>query len=68
MKKRFSIWGREYDSAHDVEIIQVETNPQAILDGLVGKTLTIDNGKAKKKSKVRKYSWLRIVENGDGKA
>lgn len=66
--KRYSIIGREYGSDHDVEIIQVESNPQAVLDGLVNKTLTIQHSiflskGAGKKSKVRKYTWLRIVDN-----
>jgi hypothetical protein len=65
MKPRYSIWGREFGADHDVEIISVETNPQAVLDGLMQKTLkvkpTIMGGG--KKSKIRKYEWLRIVEN-----
>ena len=66
--KRFSIWGREYGADHDVELAQVDSNPQPVLDGLAEKTLTINHDifkSAKKKSKIRKYSWLKIVENGD---
>jgi hypothetical protein len=36
------------------------------LDGLAAKTLTIKHSivdTAKKKTKIRKYSWLRIVDN-----
>jgi hypothetical protein len=63
--KRFSIWGREYQSDHDVEIIQVESNPQAVVDGLVQKKLSISHSvfPGGKKSQIRKYQWLRIVEN-----
>jgi hypothetical protein len=67
MTARYSIWGREYGANHDVELAQVECNPQAVLDAFGQKTLTIRHGifetTKKKQSKVRKYSWLRIVEN-----
>jgi hypothetical protein len=68
MTARYSIWGREYGADHDVEILQVNANPQAVLDGLINKSLTISHGQFKgaKKSKIRKYTWLRIVENNDG--
>jgi hypothetical protein len=64
-KRRYSIWGQEYGADRDVEIVQVDSNPQAVLDGLMQKTLTIRHGLFgnAKKSKVRKYEWLRIVEN-----
>jgi hypothetical protein len=64
--KRYSIWGREYGSDHDVELIQVDGNPQPVLNGLASKTLTIKHSiveTTKKKTKIRKYSWLRIVDN-----
>jgi hypothetical protein len=57
--KRYSVWGKEYGSDHDVELIQVDGNPQCVLDGLAAKTLAIK----KKQSKLRRYSGLRIVEN-----
>jgi hypothetical protein len=66
MKKRFSIWGREYGSDHDVELAQVDGNPQAVIDGYVKMTLTLKPSIfdiKKKKTKIRKYTWLRIVEN-----
>jgi hypothetical protein len=65
MKQRYSIWGREYGADHDVEIVQVNANPRAVVDGLMAKTLTISSSmfKGGRKTKVRKYSWLRIVEN-----
>jgi hypothetical protein len=66
MKRRYSIWGREYCSDHDVEIIQVDSNPQAALDGLMNKTLRVSKDGVLKKTTMRKYTWLRIVENVDG--
>lgn len=64
--RRYSIWGREYGADHDVELAQVDGDPQPVLDGFAAKTLTIKHSivtSNKKKSKVRKYTWLRIVEN-----
>ena len=65
MKQRYSIWGREYGSDHDVEIVQVNSNPREIVAGLSEKTLSVNHSAfpGGKKTKVRKYSWLRIVEN-----
>lgn len=64
--KRYSIWGREYGADHDVELAQVDGNPQPVLDAFAAKTLTLQNSimvSARKKSKIRKFTWLRIVEN-----
>ncbi|MEH2525830.1 MULTISPECIES: hypothetical protein [unclassified Bradyrhizobium] len=66
MKRRYSIFGREYGSDRDVELAQCDNNPQAVMDGLMRKTLTIKHSvleTSKKQSRVRKYTWLRIVEN-----
>lgn len=66
MKQRYSIWGREYGSDHDVEIIQVNSNPETMRKALGLKTLSITHnafGGVKKKSKTTRYSYLRIVEN-----
>jgi hypothetical protein len=54
-KRRYSIWGRELGADHDVELAQVDSNPQPILDALISKVMP--------KTKTRKYTWLRIVEN-----
>ena len=64
--KRFSIWGREYGADHDVELIQVESNPEPVMKGFEDKTLSVKGpgtGGKTKRLKVRLYSFLRIVEN-----
>ena len=69
MKKRFSIWVREYGSDHDVELMQLDGDPGPIVAGLNKKMLTISKSifeSGKRKSKIPKYSWVRVVENGDG--
>ena len=69
MKRRYSIWGREWGSDHDVELSQVESNPQPVYDALNAKTLMVNHSRMPggKKTKVKKYSWLRIVENKEEK-
>lgn len=63
--KRYSIWGREYGADHDVELAQVDGDPEAVCDAFGAKTLTIQPSLhgPRKKSKIRKFTWLRIVEN-----
>ena len=58
MKKRFSIWVREYGSDHDVELMEVDSNPEPIVKGLREKTLNFGGRKHPK------YSWVRVVNNG----
>lgn len=66
MKRRWSIWGTEHGSDHEVELAQVDTNPQPVLDAYAAMTLKLSASitKASKKSKIRKFTWLRIVDNG----
>lgn len=66
MKKRFSIWVREYGSDHDVELMQVDSNPQQVTAGLHSKTLTIKHSifePGKRTSRIPKYSFIRVVDN-----
>ncbi|MDA9539191.1 hypothetical protein ACM41_24115 [Bradyrhizobium sp. CCBAU 21362] len=63
MKKHYSIWVREIGSDHDVELMQCDSNPQALVDGLYAKHLTVTTDAARKKTKVGRYSWVRIVDN-----
>lgn len=66
MKKRYSIWVREIGNDHDVELMQCDSNPQALADGLYAKHLTIKTDTSRKKTKVGRYSWVRIVDNQPG--
>jgi hypothetical protein len=68
VKRRYSIWGREFGSDHDVELAQVDSDPETIRKALGQKTLTLKHSifdSAKKQTRVAKYSWLRIVENNE---
>jgi len=65
---RYSIWGRQYGSDHDVELVRCNDNPQAIVDRIKAKTVTVRHGifenTKRKTSKVPKYTYLRIVDHG----
>lgn len=66
MKKRYSIWVREIGSDHDVELMQVDSNPEVLKSQLYTKRLTVKKGifePGKRKSKVSRYSDVWIVEN-----
>lgn len=66
-KKRYSIWVREIGADRDVELMQVESNPEQFVSQLYTKTLTIKKSifePGKRKSKVSKYSRVWIVDNG----
>jgi len=66
MKRRYSIWVREIGSDHDVELMQVDSNPEVLASQLRGKALTIRKSifePGKRKSKVGKYSSVWVVDN-----
>jgi hypothetical protein len=63
---RYSIFVREYGSDHDVELMQVNSNPSAVAEGLRAKTLTIKRSifqAGKRQSKIPKYTFVRIVDH-----
>lgn len=60
MKKRFSIWVREYGSDHDVELMEMDGDTKPVVAGLWAKRLKIG------KRKVAKYSAVYVVDNGGG--
>jgi hypothetical protein len=69
MKQRWSIWVREHGSDHDVELLQVGSNPEPLATKLRDEVLTVKKSifeAGKRKSKIPKYDWVRIVENRDG--
>jgi hypothetical protein len=66
MKKRFSIFVREHGSDHDVELMQLDSNPEPIVKALRAKTLSAKKSifeSGKRKTNIPKYSWVRIEEN-----
>ena len=57
----YSIIVREYGSDHDVTLLHVGSNPQAVVDGLRAKTLTI----GKRRTQTPKYTSLQVVEDAN---
>ena len=69
MIARYSIFVREHGSDHDVESTQVSSNPQAIVEGLRKKSLTLRRSiyePGKRVVKIPKYSFIQIVDRGEG--
>ena len=57
----YSIIVREYGSDHDVTLLHVGSNPQAVVDGLRAKTLTI----GKRRTQTPKYTSIQVVEDAN---
>ena len=65
--KRYSIFVREYGSDRDVELMQVESNPGPVVEGLKKKMLTIRTSifqPGKRVMKVPKYTTVDVRDNG----
>jgi hypothetical protein len=63
---RYSIMVTEYGSDHAVELVRVGSNPQAIVEGLRKKTLTIRRSiydAGARQVKMPKYTFISIVDH-----
>lgn len=66
MTARYSIMVQEYGSDHEVELMQVAAHPQALVEGLKAKTLTIRRSifePGKRVAKIPKYISIRVVDH-----
>lgn len=64
--KRYSIMVQEYGSDHETEFLQVDANPENIVEQLGRKKLKVfKDASMTKKSSVNKYR-CRIVDHGGG--
>jgi hypothetical protein len=64
---RYSIIVREQGSDHDVELLQVNSNPEAIVNALRKKKINMKASIFKagpRKLQMPRYQCIRIVENG----
>lgn len=69
MSARYSIMVMEHGSDRWVELLRVNSNPQAVVDGLHKKTLNIRRTifePGKRVVKIPKYTYIRIVDHGEG--
>jgi hypothetical protein len=67
MTARYSIMVCEHGSNHETELLQVNSNPDAIVAGLRAKMLTIrrsifDGGK--RQTRIPKYIFVRVIDHG----
>ena len=66
MTARYSIMVREYGSDHNVELMQVNSNPGAIVEGLKKKTLKLSRSvfePGKRTVKIPKYTFIQVVDH-----
>lgn len=69
MTARYSIIVREHGSDHDIELMQVNSNPDAIVAGLRAKSLTLKRTifeAGKRHVKIPKYSNVRVIDHSGG--
>ncbi len=64
MKRRFSVLVLEYGSDREVELCQLDSNPQHVVAGLKAKKLTVGRPGARRRTKIQKYTSVRVVDNG----
>jgi hypothetical protein len=67
---RYDIFVKENGSNHEVLLMSVGSNPNAIVQGLYKKKLTIRHSifeKGRRTSKISKYDYVRIVDHGEGR-
>jgi hypothetical protein len=68
--KRYSIIVTEYGSERAVELMQVNSNPQAIVDGLRQKMLTVERSildPGRRRVTIPRYTFIEVVDRGAGK-
>jgi hypothetical protein len=59
MRRRYSIWVREFMSDHDVELLDVNTNPESVAEALRLKRVKI----GKRGQTTARYVDVRVVDN-----
>jgi hypothetical protein len=64
MKKRYSILVRADGSDHEVELCQVSSNPEKIVEAAGMKRLR--KSSMGRRYYTQKYNWIRIVDYGEG--
>jgi hypothetical protein len=63
MRKRYSILVREKGSGREIELCQVDTNPEKVAEAAGMKLLRISN--AGRRYRIKRYDWVRIVDNDE---
>lgn len=65
MSKRYSIMVTEYGADREVELCQLDGDPEPTVLGLKAKTLMVHNGKPgqHRRTKIQKYASIRVVDH-----
>ena len=66
MRKRYSVLVRENGSGREIELCQVDTNPEKVAEAAGMKLLRVSSSGANTGSK--RYDRIRIVDNGEASA
>jgi hypothetical protein len=63
--KRYSIMVTEYGAGREVELCQLDGNPEQTVEGLKAKTLMVHTGRpgVNRRSRIQKYSVIRVVDH-----
>jgi hypothetical protein len=64
---RYDIFVRENGSDHEVLLMSVGSNPDAIVQGLYKKKLTVRHSifePGRRTTKIQKYDYVRVVDHG----
>lgn len=62
---RFSIMVIEYGSDREIELCRLDGNPDQVVAGLNAKTLTVHTGNSRRRTKIRKYTKVSVVDHRD---
>jgi hypothetical protein len=63
MKKRYSILAREIGSGREIELCQVDSNPERVAEAAGMKVLRIHS--SGRRYRIKRYDRIRIVDNGE---
>lgn len=61
--KRFSVMVQEYGSSREVELCQLDGDPEPTVKGLQNKTLMVALADKRRRTKILKYSNIRVVDH-----
>jgi len=63
MKKRYSILAREIGSGREIELCQVDSNPERVAEAAGMKVLRVRS--SGRRYRIKRYDWIRIVDNSE---
>lgn len=61
--KRFSVMVTEYGAEKEVELCQIDSNPQHTVAGLEEKTLMVRKNGNLRRTRMPKYSNIRVIDH-----